>query len=272
MKRFLSFIIITFYSLFTFPNDSYFSNGSDASGMGNAYVSRTGLTSAFHNQAGLSDINRIQFLVNCENRFLLKDINSINLLIALPAPSGNFAIHTDFTGNIQNINSRVAIAFSKRLSEKLYSGLQIDLLTSRFSENNNSYKCEAGFELGIIYRFSDITSAGIHVANPYNLIFSKNNNNPLENICIRGGIHTKYNQYFIVALEAEYRNNSKLNLKAGVESEAWKDITIRGGINSYPFSIYGGIGIKRAVYKLDFSLAYYPIPGLCPSVTLTFAK
>jgi hypothetical protein len=187
-------------------------------------------------------------------------------------PSGNFAIHPDFTGNTHNFNSRIAIAYSKRLSEKLYSGLQIDLLTSRFSEDNNAYQCEAGFEFGIIYRFTEITSAGIHIANPYNLRLSKNNQNPLDNICIRGGIHTKYNQYFIVALEAEYRNNSKLNLKAGVESEAWKNITLRGGVNSYPFSTYGGIGIKRAVYKLDFSLAYYPTPGLCPSVTLTFGK
>ena len=272
MKKIISLIIITLYSLNTFPNDFYFSKGSDATGMGNAYISRKGLTSAFHNQAGLSDINSVQFLINCENRFLLSDINSLNLLFALPAAGGSFAIHTDFSGNIQNFNSRIAVAYSKKLSEKLFSGLQINLLSSCFSENNKNYSYETGIEFGIIYQSSDKTAYGIHIANPYNLKLTKNNNNPLENICLRGGFHTKYSEYFIVALEAEYNNTNKLNIKAGIESSIWKEIIIRGGLNSNPFSLYGGIGIKRAAYKLDFSLAYYPVPGLCPSITLTFTK
>ncbi|MBP7507178.1 MAG: hypothetical protein KA807_05105 [Prolixibacteraceae bacterium] len=272
MKKFISLIIITINSLNTFPNDFYFSKGSDATGMGNAYISRTGLSSAFHNQAGLTEINSIQFLVNCENRFLLKDVNSLNLLMALPATTGNFAMHTDFTGNIQNYNSRIGVAYSKKLTKKLYSGLQMNFLLSCYSENNKNYSWETGLELGFIYQFSELTSCGIHVSNPYNLRLSKNNNNPVESICIRGGFHTKYSEYFIVALEAEYKNNTKLNLKAGIESEVRGELTIRGGINTYPFSLYGGIGLKRSAYKLDISLAYYPVPGLCPSLTLIFSK
>lgn len=272
MKKIISLFIITIYSLNTFPNDFYFSKGSDATGMGNTYISRTGLTSAFHNQAGLSEINSIQFLINCENRFLISNINSLNLLFAAPSAAGNFAIHSDFSGNIQNFNSRIAFAYSKKLTKKLLSGLQINFLSSCYSENNKNISCETGIELGIIYQFSDKTSCGFHISNPYNLMFSKNDNNSLENICIRGGFHTKYSEYFIVALEAEYNSKNNLNLKTGIESRVWKEIIIRGGINSNPFSLYGGIGLKRASCKLDFSFAYYPVPGLCPSITLTFTK
>ncbi len=268
MKKIILLLLFILSSFNVFPRNFNYTSGSHAIAIGNAFVSKKDASSAFNNPAGLSDLKNIYLSSVYENRFLNSDLNSLAIGFVIPTKSGNFAFIFNNIGISPRSKTKISAAYSKKLSQSLSAGIQLNCFLSNFSENYN-VSTETGIELGLIYEIDKKSSLGIHVSNPYNINLSNNYTNS-KNYSLRIGGHHNYNETLIVSFEVENFNVKEFNFKAGIESKVSSGILLRGGFNTNEFSLFGGIGFKKKNYTIELASALYPRIGICPSLTLTY--
>ena len=263
---FLSFFAI---SIAGFCRSNVYPTGGKATAMGNAFVSRFDVSSAFNNQAGLAKVDAVSGGVCYENRFLLKEMSLRGAMVVLPTKTGNFALNFSAFGPIKWMESRVALGYAKQLSAKLSAGLQFNYFNTMLPEDNSSIS-SFGFELGAIYQLSAKNFIGIHLANPYSLPLKTYSYEEKIPWVVRVGGHSLLNEAFNLSYEVEKVESIDMKFKLGAEWEAVKNLFFRMGLNSGATKLYGGIGYSYKIIRTDIAFEYHQTFGVTPSISLLF--
>ena len=103
--------------------------------------------SNFTNQAGLAEINQFTIGVGTENSFGIKELSTHTAVFSLPVNGGVFGLNVAYTGFELYNESKIGLAFAKKLSNDFNVGIQVDYLglyDDGGTDNHNNYTSEIG--------------------------------------------------------------------------------------------------------------------------------
>ncbi|MCY1720418.1 hypothetical protein OU798_08705 [Prolixibacteraceae bacterium Z1-6] len=267
-KPFLILFLLLISCSKSFASDNY-PAGARSIALSDAFVSITDTWSTFHNQATLASLESFSAGVFYESRFLVDELSLTAGSLGFPINAGTFGFSFYQFGEGTFKEQKVALSFSKRLSEKINAGIQLDYFSSRFPENENA-KGFATFECGVSFQITEYFALGAHVFNPVkNGIEMPHGKHKMPAIYRIGG-HYQFSDMVLISTEAQKTTGYKVVMKTGLEFSPLKNLAFRFGISGRPVQCTAGIGYSFGKITTDIAFSYHNNLGFSPSVSLQF--
>jgi len=260
--------IIFFQAIFLFAADNYPAGGRSL-GMANSSVTNTDCWSAFHNQAALAWIGRMEIGASYDNRFTIADLSTESFVFALPLKAGTFAVSGNIFGYNQYNEKKVGLAFAKKLGEKFSAGVQLDYLNTFINDDYYGSHSAFAVEVGLLAEPLKNFKIGIHV---YNLSGAKLAEYADEKIptIFRLGASYKFSDKLLWSIEEEKDIDQKASFKSGLEYQIAEPLFLRGGISTNPTLVSFGFGLKFNNLMIDFASTYHQVLGFSPAISLNY--
>ena len=261
MRSYFFFILLSILSL------SSFSQNYDAksSSLANCGLTETSVWNNFTNQAGLAEINQITIGVGTENKFLLQELSTHTAVFALPVNGGVFGLNISYTGFELYNESKIGLAFAKKLSESFNVGMQIDYL-GVFAVESTTNKNNFTFEIGTQKKLLRNLTLGAHIFNPMAVKLNEDENIPS---IFKLGLRYDANQKVSVFTEGELESEEKTKLKIGLGYHIIEQIHLRTGFSTNPAQNTFGIGYTLNNLQLDVAIKRHQLLGYSPQFSVS---
>jgi len=268
-KPLLTLSIVIFGILNLQATENHFA-GARSLALSNAFISFSDVWSTFHNQAGISQIEKITAGIFYESRYMVDELSLTAGTIILPVNSGNFGISFYQFGEGSFKENKLGIAFAKKLSEKFHAGIQLDYYSNRFPENKKAFGY-VNFEAGLIYTPDQKLFLGGHILNPLPSGIETPEGKQNSPAIFRFGAHYCFNELVLITTEAEKIHAIPFRLKTGIEFSPAKQLMIRFGVSGKPLSYTSGIGYTFKNVTTNIGFSYHANLGITPSISLQFS-
>ncbi len=241
------------------PAQELFQVGARHEALASSTVALPGLYAAFHNQAGLTQLEEPAVGLSYKNRFLVSELSTRAIVVAIPAANGVFGATFSQTGFKLWNETKTSVCYSRKFGTPISAALQFDLFSQNSAENSsrNSYFALEG---GLLYCFRK-TLIGIHFFNPSH----KN-----HHFLFRGGATFLLSDKLLITAEGGNNRNNRLVFGSGVEYRAHKQLTLRTGIKSRPVSQAFGLSYNTGLLQCDIAVSNHRNLGYTPSVSLSY--
>ena len=258
-------------SLFISANNDKNSLGGKAAGMGNASVTFSDVYAVFSNQAGLADLEGISIGIYAENRFLISDLNLFAAAFAYPTKSGTFGLGVVYFGNSGYNETKIGLAYGRKLFEKISVGAELDYVGLAIEEHGG--KSTFTFGIGLQYNINKLISVGAHVYNPMRISLTDVDTDKLPSI-IKFGLSFTPSDKILIATEAEHNIDSSTMFKFGLDYNVIDKLNLRAGFSTNPTAFTFGVGLELKSFGIDIAGGYHPVLGYSPalSVNPVFAR
>lgn len=241
--------------------------GARSNSLGNASVCLDDVWAFHHNPGATAGITKIGAGISYENRFLLKELQSQGLVVAVPMKKGVLTFGGQSFGYNQFRTYKTGVGYALKLADFISAGVQMNYNAVRISGYGSHQTVTA--EAGVLAKISDYWSIGFSVFN-----ISRNKlSNYMEDrysSVMRFGTSYKLSKSVLLLAEAEKQVEYALRIKTGVEYLPMENLYIRGGFATAPIEFSFGFGYAfKGVYKLDFGTSYHQILGWSPHTSFT---
>ncbi len=263
---FLLFICIPFFG----TTQGWMPSGARSGGMLNSSITLSDAWSYFHNPGALGEVEKFQAGVTYENRFLLNDLQSQALAVAVPTKFGVFSLGGFNYGSTEFRNFRTGIGYAMKLADNFSAGIQINYQGLRLPEYYGSSSTVTG-EVGVLLKITDEWNFGASI---FNLGRNKLSDfkDDRYNTVIRIG--TSFSPSKLIKISAEMWKDidAPVSIRGGIEYEPFKNFNLRAGIGSQPTAFAFGFGYHWKVVRFDLSTAYHQVLGWSPQISFTYIK
>ncbi len=260
------FFILVSLSSANAANDNFLFGGRPAS-MANSTVAVYDFWGLGFNQAAIARQTGFMAGVYFENRFLTKEMNLGAVGLSIPAGGGVLGFSATLFGYSLYSESKIGLAYARKLSEKFSIGIQLNYLYASVAGYGN--KGSIAGELGIIYQLLPGLNIGAHVFNPTKTKVSAYNSERIPTV-LRLGMAYTFSQRVLVTLEAEKDIVENPIFKAGVEYGLTHNIFVRGGVGTNPTLNSLGIGFHFGALKFDVSSSFHYLLGYSPQASFVY--
>lgn len=219
------------------------------------------------NQAILSTQEKMMTGFYGEQKFGLKELSFYSGAISFPAMSGAFGLQTNYSGFADYNESRIGIAFGKKLSDLVGIGVQFDYNLFHVTGYGNTSSINA--QAGLILHPSEKITIGFHVYNPFGSSIGKNLGERLPTI-IRFGFGYEASQQACIHAEIIKEENIPLYINAGLQYAFAKQFFAGIGIETLSASPFGYAGWCRKDFRIDLSVRYHLQLGFTPAIVFVF--
>lgn len=270
MKKIVYAILLTIISpIIVRAQVGYSDAGAQANSMGNASVTFENVYSAQNNQAGLAFVDQAAVGISTQNFFLVDGgINTHHGVAAIPTKkAGVFGLSASYSGDNTFNQSKIGIAYGRKLADQVGLGVQLDYIGTKTQEVGTG--AAFTFDIGIIYKPAKSLSIGAKIFNP---IRAKTGLDYEEEIpaIINVGLAYKPSTKVTICLEGEQNLQDDLRIKTGAEYNIIEQLYLRGGYISNPSMLTAGIGIKLKSLQIDFSSQFHQQLGLTPGFGVNY--
>jgi len=264
MRSYFFIILLSILSLSSFSQNY----DSKSSSLANCGLTETSVWSNFTNQAGLAEINQITIGVGTKNRFSLKELSTHTVVFALPVNGGVFGLNVSYTGFELYNESKIGLAFAKKLSDNFNVGIQVDYLGIYVDEGTNNHN-NFTFEIEAQKRLMQTLTLGAHIFNPIGIKLHEDENIPS---IFKLGLRYDANDKVAIFTEGELESEQNAKLKLGLEYKIIKQLQLRTGFSTNPAKNSFGIGYTLNNIQLDIAINRHQLLGYSPqfSVSSTF--
>ena len=145
MRSFFIFIL----QLLFIQNSIAQSLDAKTNSLGSCGLTQTNVWSNLENQAGLANINKFVFGIGSKKQFLLNELNNHTIACAIPIYGGVIGINLNYFGFELYNETKIGLAFGKKLSPSFNIGIQLDYL--------GTYPGSLGNYAGVQYQIPVIT-------------------------------------------------------------------------------------------------------------------
>lgn len=252
-----------------FSQTSDFPIGARSAGMANASVCLTDIWAVHHNQAALVGLEQAGVGAYYENRFLVSNLNLQGATAVLPTPRvGVFGLTYERFGNNLYNQSRVGLAYGKRLWKFLSVGLQLSYLNTHIAENYGSRHSFIA-EIGLLSQVTPRLRIGFHA---FNLTRTKLADAYDERVPMNFRLGAQYDFSKKVRLAVEGEKDLELPpvFKLGVEYFPADIFAIRVGVGTAPFHADFGLGLRLKFLHFDIAGSIHPVLGFSPKASLAY--
>jgi len=261
MRTYFFTILFIISSLISF-SQNYDAKSTSLAGIG---VTENSVWSNLTNQAGIADINKLTVGAGFENSFGLKELSTRSAVVALPVNTGVFGINITYTGFELYNESKIGLAFAKRLSPSFKIGVQIDYLQIYAEESTNN-KNTLTFEIGAQKKLIQKLTLGAHIFNPIGSKLNEEENIPS---IFKLGLRYDANQKVSVFTEAELEGEQDTKLKIGIEYNIINQMQLRTGFSTNPAQNTFGIGYSLNKIQFDIAIKRHQILGYSPQFSIS---
>lgn len=244
--------------------------GGRAAGMAGAAINLQDVWSVFHNQAGLAGVKNFSAGVFNETSFMLADVSTRGLAVAVPVSNGVIAAQFQYCGFSLYNEKRGGLAYARQLTEHISAGIQLDYFGVSISEGYGS-KSALTFEGGVQAELLEGFYLGAHVYNPIRAKIADYNDERLPSV-LKFGLAYLPSDKVTLAAESEKDIDRPNRIKAGVEYQPVKQVLLRTGIASNPFNTSFGVGLIFDSFRFDVAATYHRQLGYSPNVSLVWTK
>jgi hypothetical protein len=270
MKTRISFtILLLFMTIGGFTAGENFPVGGRSSAMGGISVAQSDFWSISNNQAGAAWLTGVTAGLYAENRFLMKDLMSQQIGIALPLKAGTFALLVNHSGNNLYNEIKAGLSYARKFAKHFAVGVQIDYLRIHVTDDygtKNLLSCE----IGLMYHADHQMIIGIHLVNPVPVHITAQPAELLPAI-LCAGLSYQFSGAFVAAIEAEKDLEHKPLFRAGAEYRFTKPFLARIGISTNPMSFTFGFGLESGRLKIDIASEYNQALGFSPSLSIIYS-
>ncbi len=240
----------------------------------NTSVADTENWTAFSNPANIGYINDINFGFQYENRFLLSELSTKSLQLAVPTSLINAAFSASYFGFSVYNEILLGVGFSRNFSDKFSLGLQLNYLTAYF-RTSNRYFGSFFPQFGLNYAISAKFNLGFSAYNPFHsVIKSPFTTKQLPSIFSLGGAY-KFSPELVFRFQSDKEISSNYRFALGAEYLMLNFLTIKGGIyhNGYLVPCFG-FKTNLGTLSFDLNAELHPLLGLVSlaSVQYSFKK
>ena len=261
MRAYFFTLLFSLFCLISF-SQPYDAKSNSLAGIGTAESS---VWSNFTNQAGLADINKFTIGAGSENSFGIKELSTHTAVFALPVNGGVFGLNVAYTGFELYNESKIGLAFSKKLSDNFNLGIQVDYLGVYVDEGSNNHN-NFTFEIGAQKRLMRNLTLGAHIFNPIEVKLNEKENIPS---IFKLGLRYDANQKVAVFTEGELESNQDAKLKIGLEYKIIKQMQLRTGFSTNPSQNTFGIGYTLNNIQFDIAVKRHQILGYSPQFSVS---
>lgn len=269
MIKHLLVVFFLLYGLAVLAGGDNYTAGARATALGDASVTLSDVFATTTNQAGLGFLENYTGGIYTDRKFLNASINNFNAAVALPFGNkiGTFGLSTNYFGYKLYNETKIGLAYARKLGSKFSLGMQFDYLRMFIAENGQ--RNFFTFELGMQYRPWKVLTFGAHIYNPIPYKVEKVYGERLPTI-MKFGLGYEPSPKVLIAAEYQQDIHYKPQFKGGVEYRPIKYFTLRGGVQTTPFSASLGFGGNVAGAKLDVAASYHPVLGFTPQLSFIY--
>ena len=247
----------------------YYPMGSRAQSMGNAGNTLEDVWAYHHNPAALTGVKKMEIGICYENRFLLKELQSQGVAMALPLKKGVLSVGGQRFGYRNFISFKTGIGYSMKLSEFLSAGVQLNYAGVRLSDGYGSHGTVTA-ELGLLAKINDKWKIGFSIFNLGRNKLADYQEDRYTTV-MRLGTSYKISPKVLLLAEAEKNVDYNLRGKIGLEYSVVSNFFIRGGFATEPIEVSFGMGYQFKKYlKLDVGSCYHQVLGWSPNFSLNY--
>jgi long-subunit fatty acid transport protein len=243
--------------------------GGRSRAMGDASVTLQDVWAYHHNPAALSNLKQFGIGISYENRFLLKELQTQSLSMALPLKKGVLSFGAQSFGYTQFRTLKAGIGYSLKLSDIFSVGVQMNAHQIRIGQGyGNSIKATG--EAGMLAEITPKWNVGFAVVNFTRTQISAYQEDRLTTV-LRIGSSYRFSDRLLTCIEGEKNIEYGFRGKAGVEYMPMKNFHFRAGFATQPIEINAGVGYAfKGLYFLDFGSAFTQQLGWSPNVSFTY--
>jgi hypothetical protein len=261
-------LFIFFFYSFTSVAQGWQPMGSRSMSLANATVALEDVWAFHHNPAALTNLKKIEFGVSYENRFLMKELQSQGLVVAIPIKSGVISIGSQSFGYNQFRTYRNGLGYSMKLAEFLSVGVQLNHHFVRINSNYGNHQTVTA-EVGALAKINDKWSLAFSVFNITRNRLSEFAEDRYSTI-MRLGTKFSVSEKVLFLAEAEKNVDYTIRFKTGIEYLPLDNFYVRGGFATAPIEFSFGLGYAfSGKYKLDLGSAYHQVLGWSPNFSFT---
>lgn len=263
MKPILTFLLLFFFFNVIAQNHAPSAAGAKGLAMGNVRTISTDATSLLGNQAGLAHLTKMNAFVFGENRFLLPDVNQFSAGFALPTASGTFGLAMQYFGFEGYNEQKIGLAYARKLTKKLFIGMQMDYLNLRIPEYGNSGKLT--FEVGVQAQISPKLMIGTHIFSPITIDW-----NETDIVLTVFAIGASYQPTKKLTLSTEVEKDFEypLNVKFGLDYQIIQPLSLRVGLTTFPIQNTFGVGLHLKKMTIDIASTFHPTLGVSSGISI----
>ena len=259
-----------FIILFSVLNATAFAQNTNvtSNSLGGCGLTQTNVWSNLSNQSGLAEITQLSVGVSTKNSFGIKELSTHVAIFALPVSGGVFGLNVAYTGFELYNETKIGLAFGKKLSKSFNVGIQADYL-GIYADGSTNNKNSFTFEIGAQKRLMRDLTLGTHIFNP---IAVKLNETEVIPSIFKLGLRYDANSKVSVFTETELENGENGILKAGLEYKIIEQLQLRTGFSTNPAKNTFGIGYTLNNIQVDIAINRHQLLGYSPqfSVSSTF--
>jgi hypothetical protein len=234
-----------------------------------ASVTYSDVWSQYHNQAGLSSLKGFVFGVGFQNQFLIKELSTKSIAIAMPSKSGVFGLNCYSFGYSGYSENKFGLAFARNLGKKLAVGIQLNYHFTNIRGDYGSRGIATG-EIGILAEPVDNLFIGAHINNVWHTRRTQISDEYLP-VVFKIGSAYHFSENLLLCFEFEKDIDKELVFKTGIEFEFIENFYFRSGISSEPKLFSFGPGYKFRNLKADLAFTKHPVLGYSQAISLVYS-
>jgi len=277
IKKSILLAALLYLSGFAYAGGDNHSLSARSAAMGGAGVTLSDLWSVHNNQAGLAGIEYITSGIYYENRFGLKELSVKAGALAIPLPGAGknvLGLSMSYYGYSSYNDSKIGLAYGKKLGDKYSLGIQLDYLQTNIANNygnHSAFAAEVGFQAELL----DNLNMGVHIFNPTRtkmLDYNIQDEERTEYIptIMRFGLSYSFSDKVLITAETEKDVYFRQIFKAGVEYRPMEILYLRGGIASDPIYNTFGFGLNLKNFILDFAASKHQVLAYTTQISIAY--
>lgn len=241
--------------------------GAQSLSMGGASVGFQNEQAIFHNPAGLVGVTKSSALLTSEIKFGVKDLKPIGTAFVLPTSSGVLGFSFQNYSFETYRESKLGVAYARRLSSKFNIGIQLDYLRLNMNEYGSTNLLT--FEIGCNTLISKDLVLSAYVFNPVSVRLNEEERTPSV---FRLGLGYTLNPKVLICLETEKDVDFPASFKFGLAYQVVESLTLRCGFRTSPSIFSFGIGYSvNKHFTADVALTNHPYLGMSPALSLSYS-
>lgn len=262
--------VFFFVCLFFQANSQgYYPMGSRAQSLGNASNTIEDVWAYHHNPAALTGVKKMEIGISYENRFLLKELQSQGVAVAIPIKKGVISFGGQRFGYRNFLSYKTGLGYSLKLSELLSAGVQLNYAGVRLPDAYGSSGTVTA-EIGLLAKVNDQWKIGFSIFNLGRNKLSDYQEDRYTTV-MRLGSSYKISSKVLLLAEAEKNVDYPLRGKVGIEYAVISNFFIRGGFATDPIEVSFGFGYQfKKYFKLDLGSCYHQILGWSPNFSFNY--
>ena len=226
--------------------------------------------SAFNNPSSLGYVEETEIGIEYENRYLLSELSTKSVQLALPFSLMNTGFSFSHFGYSLYHEMLLGICFSRNFSNKFSMGMQFNYYTAFFTASN-SYHGALLPQVGLSVKLSPKLSLGFHSFNPFQT------NIKTEFIVKRiPSVFSLGTEYFfshevVWRTQMDKEISSDYRFATGFEYQMLHNLNVKLGVYSSDFLVSClGFGFKTGAFLIDLNCELHPLLGLNTNAAIKY--